>query len=982
MGYGLGVDLGTTHTAAAIRVDGRVEPVHLGSRRPEIPSVVYLRDDGEMLVGEAAQRRGDADPPRLAREFKRRLGDPVPVLLGGAPFSAHALTARLLTQVVETVSRTQEAAPERIVVTHPANWGPYKRELLAQAAQLADVGAVTLRPEPEAAAVRFAATARVTPGEIVAVYDLGGGTFDAAVLRKTTDGFALLGEPEGIEQLGGIDFDEAILEHVRDTLGSALDGLDLADEHVTEALVRLRRDCVEAKESLSYDTEAVLGVALPHLHTRVRINRAEFEAMIGPALGETVAAMRRALRSAGIAPQELRCIVLAGGSARIPLVTELLTEHFQRPLSLDEQPELGIALGAARLSGLGDEPAGDRAAAPRLAAAGTAPAAPTSPESPDPVPLPVGAAVPGPQAAPATLLQPAADGGRARPGGTAAPVLDRLTAAGAARQPGRTDDPHTTGELRRTLARPGTRRRALRWAALAGGVAAAVVGVTAVVAWPRGDSGAASGGGFAAYEHSAATVLWRRDTGGAATGPPTVTAERVVLGGADGVIRAFRRADGQPAWTYRAGARVSVAARVAGGTVLASTAAGEILGLDAGSGARRWRRTTGTTIDAPPTVAGKHVYAGGRDGVVYRYEAAGGQHRTRVWTGGEIRTAPAVRGSVAVVAATDGRLYGSAQGRRWRTAVGRIAGAPQLVGQNACVPLNDGAVRCVRAADGAPTSRIELPGTGLARPVGGDGVVFAAGADGSVGSWDAHTGASRWRLPPLARAGAHGVPAAAFTAAPSASAPAPAPSGFPAVRAGELNVAYPDGRLLGVDAGTGVPRWELAVADTFGDAPSGDAAGVFATGSTGTLYAVRPPSPAASATGPAGASGNSSGTSPGTLVDHGAPPGTAAATGTGTGDDTGNGGVPGSAGPPPDAATSARNPWPPATTAGTGPPPMATTAPPGPVVTTTLRPPTDPVPRTTRPTLNPDWEPPTLPTPRRPVGGLVPPNVSRPRPAG
>jgi molecular chaperone DnaK (HSP70) len=120
MGYGLGVDLGTTHTAAAVDVDGHVEAVRLGSHRPEIPSLVYLRADGEVLVGEAAQRRGEGDPTRLAREFKRRLGDPVPIMLGGAPFSAHALTARLLSYV----SRRSPARRRR---RRPASSSPTRR---------------------------------------------------------------------------------------------------------------------------------------------------------------------------------------------------------------------------------------------------------------------------------------------------------------------------------------------------------------------------------------------------------------------------------------------------------------------------------------------------------------------------------------------------------------------------------------------------------------------------------------------------------------------------------------------------------------------------------------------------------------------------------------------------------------------------------------------------------------------------------------
>ncbi|WP_203817295.1 Hsp70 family protein, partial [Paractinoplanes ferrugineus] len=408
--YGLGVDLGTTYTAAAINVGGDVETVRLGGREPEIPSVVFLRPDGEVLVGDAARRRGESEPTRLAREFKRRLGDPVPILLGGTPMSAHALTARLLKHVTAAVAATQGGPPSRIVLTHPANWGPYKRELLTQAAQLADLPPTTLRTEPEAAAVRYASTARVAPGETIAVYDLGGGTFDAAVLRKTTDGFEVLGEPQGVEQLGGIDFDEAILEYVRGRLSDRLAGMDLADPSVTEALTRLRRECVAAKENLSFDPDTEIGVALPRLHTRIRLHRSEFEALIAPALEDTVAAVHRALRAASVTPADLRCILLAGGSSRIPLVGAVVAESFGRPVASDEQPELGIALGAARLSG----PAGrlrEPAASPLTPTATPPPLAARHPPHQPAAGTPgVGLGVAGPAALGPAALGPAALG--------------------------------------------------------------------------------------------------------------------------------------------------------------------------------------------------------------------------------------------------------------------------------------------------------------------------------------------------------------------------------------------------------------------------------------------------------------------------------------------------------------------------------------------------------------------------------------------
>ncbi len=382
MEYALGVDLGTTYTAAAVRVDGRAQIVRLGSRRAEIPSLIFVRDDGVVLVGDAAERRGAAEPARLAREFKRRLGDPVPVLVGGAPYSAHALMARLLEHVYQAVVRQQEGPPAVVSVAHPANWGPYKRELMMQAMQMADLPDVQLRPEPEAAAVRYASQERVRPGEIVAVYDLGGGTFDAAVLRKTDTGFEVLGEPAGIEQLGGVDFDEAVLAHVMEVLGPRVESLDTDNPAIRESLLQLRRDCVTAKEDLSDDTEVMIPVALPSLHTRVRLNRSEFEAMISPVLAETTQAMRRAMRSAGVAPGELRSILLAGGSSRIPLVSELLSVEFERPLVLDGDPAHNVALGAALAAGVTAVPRRATARVPVTTPATAEPAhpGPTSPE--------------------------------------------------------------------------------------------------------------------------------------------------------------------------------------------------------------------------------------------------------------------------------------------------------------------------------------------------------------------------------------------------------------------------------------------------------------------------------------------------------------------------------------------------------------------------------------------------------------------------
>jgi molecular chaperone DnaK (HSP70) len=263
VGYRLGVDLGTTSTAAAVSHDGRPEVCWLEDRSAELPSLLLLREDGTFAVGAAAARAARAAPSRLARQFKRRTGDPTPFLLGGAPWSAHALTAVLLREVVGRVAEREGSRPDEVVVTHPANWGPYRRELLAHAIELADVPDAVLLPEPSAAVLRYAWAKDVPAGSVLAVYDLGGGTFDAAVLVCGDAGPSLLGTAVGIEQLGGVDFDDAVLQHVLASVGVP-DFEELPDDVDTAMAVdRLRHECVTAKEALSSEDETTVPVVLP-----------------------------------------------------------------------------------------------------------------------------------------------------------------------------------------------------------------------------------------------------------------------------------------------------------------------------------------------------------------------------------------------------------------------------------------------------------------------------------------------------------------------------------------------------------------------------------------------------------------------------------------------------------------------------------------------------------------------------------------------
>jgi actin-like ATPase involved in cell morphogenesis len=346
--YALGIDVGTTYTAAAVQRDGRAEMMPMGATNVIVPTVVLLREDGEVLVGESAERRAVAEPARVAREFKRRMGDSTPIVVGGTPYGAEALVAHVLRAVVREATAREGAPPDHVVLTHPASWSMFKVDLLAQAARGADLTSVSFLTEPQAAAVHYASQSRLEPGAAIAVYDLGGGTFDAAVVRRTAAGFDLLGIPEGMERFGGIDIDRAILAHIDDALaGELATRAEQGDASVAAALARVRDDVRTAKEALSNDSDAVVPVLLPGLNTEVRITRAELENMIRPRLTETIDTLHRTVRSAGYDWTGLTAILTVGGSSRIPVVREVIRERTGRPVVVDTHPKHAIALGAA-----------------------------------------------------------------------------------------------------------------------------------------------------------------------------------------------------------------------------------------------------------------------------------------------------------------------------------------------------------------------------------------------------------------------------------------------------------------------------------------------------------------------------------------------------------------------------------------------------------------------------------------------------------
>ena len=347
MPYALGIDVGTTFTAAAVWRDERVEVVALEAHRVTVPTVIAVEGD-ELRYGSGAISRGITNPDSAAREFKRRLGDSVPIFLAGAPYSADRLVALFARWVYDTVVAQTGETPTSVAVTHPANWTEFQRHLLSTALEQAGVPSAALIPEPQAATIDFGSVAHMEPGQLVLVYDLGGGTFDVAILQRDAEGFTSVGVPAGVERLGGIDFDEAVFEHVLGYVPQEVIEQARNDPTGRLGLAQLRARCVEAKESLSSDVSVDIPVLLPGLSSTVRLTRQELEDMVRPMLRQTVELAQQALDRAQVSSEQLSAVLLVGGSSRIPLVSELVGSTLGAPVRVDAHPKLVVARGAAR----------------------------------------------------------------------------------------------------------------------------------------------------------------------------------------------------------------------------------------------------------------------------------------------------------------------------------------------------------------------------------------------------------------------------------------------------------------------------------------------------------------------------------------------------------------------------------------------------------------------------------------------------------
>lgn len=346
----LAIDFGTTTTVAAVRFDDGVVRLVTIEGTPLMPSAVYLGDNGVLLVGRDAERQARLDPARFEPNPKRRIDDGE-ILLGPAALPVAEVIGAVLRRVLDEAVRMVGGMPTRVVLTHPARWGGARRQTLVEAARRARMGnRIQLVPEPVAAASHFAdrGDTHFAPGTGVAVYDLGGGTFDAAVVRRSDSGWVVVAE-SGLPELGGVDFDQALLELVGEREGSRHPdqwramtvGSDAAGRRARRVLATDVRD---AKESLSRWPQTDLPMPAPF--DDVTVTRADFESLIRDRVRRTVELLATQLSDARGPSGSVAGIYLVGGSSRIPLVTQLIRELLGvSPIALG-QPETVVAVGA------------------------------------------------------------------------------------------------------------------------------------------------------------------------------------------------------------------------------------------------------------------------------------------------------------------------------------------------------------------------------------------------------------------------------------------------------------------------------------------------------------------------------------------------------------------------------------------------------------------------------------------------------------
>jgi molecular chaperone DnaK len=362
----VGIDLGTTNSLVAF-MQGESPVVIPGDDGSNlVPSVVALDRNNQPVIGNAARKHLTETPERAVYSIKRLMGRGVDdiqeelkffpfrlaedlqagevlrIKLGEKTFTPPEISALILRQLKRNAERFFGAQVTQAVITVPAYFNDAQRQATKDAGRIAGLEVLRLVNEPTAASLAYGLDKK--QNGIVAVYDLGGGTFDISIL-KLHDGIFEVISTNGDTHLGGDDIDNLLITiALDDTLGDL--GLDLRRN--AEAVQAIRNSVIEAKIALSSQPSVKLDVELPGGKRYLReITREQFEQLIQPIIDRTVAPCKQALKDAGLKPEQIDEVVLVGGSTRIPKVRALVKELFQREPHTDLNPDEVVALGAA-----------------------------------------------------------------------------------------------------------------------------------------------------------------------------------------------------------------------------------------------------------------------------------------------------------------------------------------------------------------------------------------------------------------------------------------------------------------------------------------------------------------------------------------------------------------------------------------------------------------------------------------------------------
>jgi molecular chaperone DnaK len=357
----VGIDLGTTNSLVAYVDEGIPKAIPDAEGRVLLPSVVAWTDEG-MLVGETARRQLARNAARTVYSVKRLMGKGYEDLKGELrhlPFdvvpSAEVVKIKIgdrevtppeiSAHVIRALKRRAEAffgePVERAVITVPAYFNDSQRQATKDAGRIAGLEVLRIVNEPTAASLAYGLH-KLAQG-LIAVYDLGGGTFDISILRVKDGIFEVLAT-NGNTHLGGDDFDRAIVEWLLADISRRY-GVDLSSD--AEALQELRLGGEAAKCRLSFEERTTLTIPFERFTYSREITRAELESLVAPLIEATLGPCRLALKDAGLAPEQVDEVVLVGGSTRTPLVRRRVRELFGKTPHSQLNPDEVVALGAA-----------------------------------------------------------------------------------------------------------------------------------------------------------------------------------------------------------------------------------------------------------------------------------------------------------------------------------------------------------------------------------------------------------------------------------------------------------------------------------------------------------------------------------------------------------------------------------------------------------------------------------------------------------